>query len=239
MVQPDRPQITIRCMRFASWIAKATDTHREYVIFMAHPRQQGLWERASILHSYVLYLSCLLLDPTLRLLNVSWHVNLFTPLVMQNPNTVKVLKQAGDISIQIVLKHTHTRDPVLQPRVRNNRDTTVKPSDWSTQCTWVLLDGDILWSFVSVSINLLRRLPSIVFGYLLGLHVCLITYCFVFPCAPRAKTKSGSDKSSVTKRKTIDLETKLTNIDGGKTASAIASNIGLYLSTIYNIWKTE
>jgi hypothetical protein len=92
--------------------------------------------------------------------------------------------------------------------------------------------------FVSVSINLLRRLPNNVFGYLLGVHVCLITHCFVFPCAPRSKTKSGSDKSNVTKRKTIDLETELTNMkkqDSGKTASVIASNIGLCRSTIYNI----
>ena len=66
--------------------------------------------------------------------------------------------------------------------------------------------------FVSISINLLRCLPIIVFGYLLGLHVCLITYCFVFSCTPCGKTKRGSDKSSVTNRKTIDLETKITNI---------------------------
>jgi len=30
----------IRRMRFAFWINKATDTHSEYVIFMAFPRQK-------------------------------------------------------------------------------------------------------------------------------------------------------------------------------------------------------
>jgi len=70
VLEPDRPQITIRRLRFACWTTKTTDTHREY-IFMARPRQQGLCERASILHLYVLCLSCLLLDPTLRLVNVS------------------------------------------------------------------------------------------------------------------------------------------------------------------------
>ena len=31
MVQPDRPQMIIRRMRFACWITKVTDTHSEYV----------------------------------------------------------------------------------------------------------------------------------------------------------------------------------------------------------------
>jgi hypothetical protein len=40
----------IRRMRFACWITKATDTHSEYVIFIAFPRQEWLRERASMLH---------------------------------------------------------------------------------------------------------------------------------------------------------------------------------------------
>jgi hypothetical protein len=31
---------TIRCMRFACWITKATDTHSEYVILTAFLRQK-------------------------------------------------------------------------------------------------------------------------------------------------------------------------------------------------------
>ena len=46
----------IRCMRFACWITKATDTHSEYVILIAFPRQQWLRERASML---LLYVYCL------------------------------------------------------------------------------------------------------------------------------------------------------------------------------------
>jgi hypothetical protein len=44
---------TIRRMRFAWWITKATDTHSEYVILIAFPRQQWLCERASMLRLYV------------------------------------------------------------------------------------------------------------------------------------------------------------------------------------------
>jgi len=39
MVQPDRPQTTIWRMRFACWIAKATDTHSEYVILISFARE--------------------------------------------------------------------------------------------------------------------------------------------------------------------------------------------------------
>jgi len=41
-------------MRITCWIAKATDTHSEYVIFIAFPRQQMLHERVSMLrHTYI------------------------------------------------------------------------------------------------------------------------------------------------------------------------------------------
>jgi hypothetical protein len=49
----------IRRMRFAYWITKATDTHSDYVIFIAFPQQQRLRERASMLrHTYT---ACLVL----------------------------------------------------------------------------------------------------------------------------------------------------------------------------------
>jgi hypothetical protein len=34
------------------WITKTTDTHSEYVILIAFPREQWLRERASMLRSY-------------------------------------------------------------------------------------------------------------------------------------------------------------------------------------------
>jgi hypothetical protein len=40
--------IILRCMCFACWINKATDTHSEYVILIVFPRQQWFCERASI-----------------------------------------------------------------------------------------------------------------------------------------------------------------------------------------------
>jgi hypothetical protein len=44
----------IRRMRFACCITKATDTHSEYVILIACPRQQWLRERATMLRYTVL-----------------------------------------------------------------------------------------------------------------------------------------------------------------------------------------
>ena len=49
---------TIRCMRFACLMTKATNTQSENVIFIALPRQQWLRERALILHYTYIALSC-------------------------------------------------------------------------------------------------------------------------------------------------------------------------------------
>jgi len=57
MVEPDRPQMTIWCMRIACWIPKATNTYSECVILIAFPQQKWLQEGASNL-SYM-YIACL------------------------------------------------------------------------------------------------------------------------------------------------------------------------------------
>jgi hypothetical protein len=49
MLQPDRPQNTIWRMRIECWIPKATNTHSQYVILIAFPLQQWLFERAPTL----------------------------------------------------------------------------------------------------------------------------------------------------------------------------------------------
>jgi hypothetical protein len=48
IVERGRPQIIWR-LRFACWIPKATNTHSQYVILIAFPLQQWLYERASVL----------------------------------------------------------------------------------------------------------------------------------------------------------------------------------------------
>ena len=60
MIEPDMPQVTVRRMRFACWMIKATDTHSEYVILIGFPRQQWLRERVSMLRCT--YTACLLCD---------------------------------------------------------------------------------------------------------------------------------------------------------------------------------
>jgi hypothetical protein len=50
IVKSDRPQATIWCMRIACWIPKTTNTHSEYVMFIAFAMQRWLHERASVLH---------------------------------------------------------------------------------------------------------------------------------------------------------------------------------------------
>jgi len=61
MVEPDRPQMrhVMRRMRFACWITKATDTHSQYNIFIAFPRQKLLHESTSVLR--YMYIACLVM----------------------------------------------------------------------------------------------------------------------------------------------------------------------------------
>jgi hypothetical protein len=54
---------TIRRMRCARWITRATDTHSEYVILITFSRQQWLRELASMVRLYEHYLSCLYFRP--------------------------------------------------------------------------------------------------------------------------------------------------------------------------------
>ena len=52
-----RPQMTIWRIHISCWIPKATDTHSEYVIPIAFPRQQWLHERALMLR--YTFIACL------------------------------------------------------------------------------------------------------------------------------------------------------------------------------------
>jgi hypothetical protein len=56
IAERSRPQMTIWRMRIACWIPKATNTHSEYVILIAFPLQQSLYERASMLRCT--YVAC-------------------------------------------------------------------------------------------------------------------------------------------------------------------------------------
>jgi len=47
------------CVRFASWINEATDTHSEYVLLIVFPRQNWLRERISMLR--YTYIFCLVM----------------------------------------------------------------------------------------------------------------------------------------------------------------------------------
>jgi len=49
MLEPDRPQMRLRCMHIACWIPKTTNTHLNCVILCVFPLQKWLHERASVL----------------------------------------------------------------------------------------------------------------------------------------------------------------------------------------------
>ena len=52
------PEMTMWLMRIARWIPKGYKTHSGYVILLVFPRQQWLYERASMLR--YTYIACLI-----------------------------------------------------------------------------------------------------------------------------------------------------------------------------------
>jgi hypothetical protein len=58
-VEPNRPQMTIWCMRLGCWIPKATNTISEYVIIYVFPLKEWLHDRAWMLRST--YIACVVL----------------------------------------------------------------------------------------------------------------------------------------------------------------------------------
>jgi hypothetical protein len=86
MVEPDRAtnDNIIRRMRFACWITKATDTHSEYLIRIAFPRQLWLSERASMLrYTHIPWLLIPAAKPRLFLVCPKYeHIRRNTSIVM-------------------------------------------------------------------------------------------------------------------------------------------------------------
>jgi hypothetical protein len=80
IVQPGRPQITIRRMRIVCWLTKATNIHSEYVIIIGFPRQQWLCYHASILR--YTYHACLVI-----FYRESANSTLFLSIIMLPSNT--------------------------------------------------------------------------------------------------------------------------------------------------------
>ena len=63
--KPGMQQTTIWRMRFECWIPKATNSHSEYVIIIAFPLQQWLYERVSMLrYTYTASLAVLQSETT-------------------------------------------------------------------------------------------------------------------------------------------------------------------------------
>jgi hypothetical protein len=62
ILQPDRPQVTIWCMRIACWITKALNTHLEYIILIVFLLQQWLPKRSSMLSYVYMYSNCLVMQ---------------------------------------------------------------------------------------------------------------------------------------------------------------------------------
>ena len=71
IVERERPRMTIKGMRIACWIPKATNTHSEYAIFCCSWRQQWLHEReAASRYTYIAFV--VTFDPEMSRLLWFW-----------------------------------------------------------------------------------------------------------------------------------------------------------------------
>jgi hypothetical protein len=72
VVEWDRPKMKIWRTRIACWIPKTTNTHSQYVILIAFPLQQWLYERAPMLHYKYIVLFALRSTERDMIENVYW-----------------------------------------------------------------------------------------------------------------------------------------------------------------------
>jgi hypothetical protein len=94
-VKQGRPQMTIRRMRIACWITKATHTHSQYVTLIAFPLQEWLQERVSIL--YVHCLPCSSMFSTITLPSSAQATSLMDQSISIPPGLLQhVLKKVDE-----------------------------------------------------------------------------------------------------------------------------------------------
>jgi len=87
--------MTIRRMRIACWIPKATNTHMQYALLTAFPLQQWLHERASILR--YMYTACLLQFRNITVVNHKISFSFFFSVV----STAGVIYRAKGVIMNV------------------------------------------------------------------------------------------------------------------------------------------
>jgi len=121
-------------MRIACWIRKATNTHLEYVIFIATPQQLWFHESASILR--YTYIACLvffilgLFNEAFKLLRYLIFSTLEIPDRLWGPRSAGFLSRG--YSGRGVKLTTHLR---LVPMSRMSGATPVPPTSSCFRCT--------------------------------------------------------------------------------------------------------
>jgi hypothetical protein len=153
MVQPDSPQVTIQygACGIACWITKATDTHSEYVILTAFPRQQWLLERApgiTLTHiAYLLYNSYQSV-PKVRRLNACRRKRLPSVCILY----CSTRNSYTDFHSHVVVS-THRSD-LIYVRISPNTDQgpiSLESLDRTYQFVWIRLYTVTMSSSVGIA----------------------------------------------------------------------------------------
>jgi hypothetical protein len=99
--------MTVWRMRIAFWITKVTDTHSEYVIFIALPLQQWFHDRASML-SYT--------DTVSVVSSQSWFSRLPSTWITSHNSAVRANNIASEVEYQFTEQQSLISDTVTKTR---------------------------------------------------------------------------------------------------------------------------
>jgi hypothetical protein len=114
-----RTQITVRRMRTACWVHKATDSHSEYVIIVAFPQKECTNVPNCYVHAFIVCLVC-----------TGWSKSLCAPDIYNTENYKYCSKCPPPVSRQLLTRHRDTR-PTLVPSVIPNPNYDIIVSNWN------------------------------------------------------------------------------------------------------------
>jgi len=135
IVEPNRPQMTIRRMRIVCWVSKVTNTHSEYVRLIACPQQQWLHERASLLRYSTLPVKFLAKDPNDYQWAVIWSVWTLNETLQRHWETEKA--DVSDLQWRGSRGHDRKIWPRPLPSASSSFCRVPSSSLWSFRCLYM------------------------------------------------------------------------------------------------------
>jgi hypothetical protein len=138
-----RPQISVWPMRIACWIPKAINTHSEYVILIAFPLQQCLYEHISL--CYYMYISCPLYSNTVCS-NIVYSNTMYSNIVYSNAVYSNIVVcSCPNVTKALIISFCQRKSVMYQQNTTNEKERIIRNKymfnnkTWSEVCIMLLL----------------------------------------------------------------------------------------------------